>query len=96
MMLNISQGNQFLGSGFAHHKNNISPMARDNIHSGFEDYSVLENGWIINPPSTLLFWVPPSNRLGLCWPRNPVVLTDEFTKLDLRYFVHGESWQQCR
>jgi len=67
--------------------------------SGFHDGSKLgANGWMLNLPSTLLFWVPPWNRKGLLWPKNTAVMGAQGgpTKLDLSYFVHGTSWTQCR
>jgi WD40 repeat protein len=61
----------------------------------FKDDAILENGWVLNPPSTLLFWVPPWNCLGLWWPRNSLVIAETPTKLDFRQFVHGTSWSLC-
>ena len=65
--------------------------------SGFHDGSILgDNGWMLNLPSTLLFWVPPWNQKGLLWPTNTTVMGAQPTKLDLSSFVHGTSWTQCR
>jgi WD40 repeat protein len=63
----------------------------------FSDSSMLNDGWVFNSSSTLLFWVPPWNRMGLCWPRTSFVIGRGVlsTKLDLDNFVHGDSWVQC-
>ena len=63
--------------------------------SGFTDSSTLQNGWVSNAPSTLLFWVPPSNRVGLQWPRNTLVIGPKPTILDTKHFVHGREWENC-
>jgi WD40 repeat protein len=63
---------------------------------GFTDTSKFEDGWIFNPPSSLLFWVPPWNRRGLYWPRTTDIIGEVATKLDLHNFVHGEEWAQCK
>jgi WD40 repeat protein len=64
--------------------------------NGFQNDTQLENGWILNMPSELLFWVPPWARIGLWWPANTAVIADQSTKLDLSQFVHGTSWTHCR
>ena len=65
----------------------------------FSDISTLTDGWICNS-SSLLFWVSPRNRSGLCWPRNHFVISQcsPSTSLDLGDFIHasGDSWQQCK
>ncbi|TDL20644.1 WD40 repeat-like protein [Rickenella mellea] len=67
------------------------------ISSGsFTDDSILQNGWIINSSSEYLFWVPPWNRPGLCWPRTKFVVGARSTKVDLSRFKCGTSWEQCR
>jgi WD40 repeat protein len=63
---------------------------------GFEVGMTMENGWMQGPNSELLFWVPPTNRTGLWWPRNTAVISSVVTVLDFRRFVHGDSWQHCR
>jgi WD40 repeat protein len=64
--------------------------------SPFSDSTRLTGGWLLNPPSTLLVWVPSWNRPALCWPRNTVILGGVNTRLNLQNFVHGDSWQQCK
>ncbi|KAN0102501.1 hypothetical protein V8E52_011886, partial [Russula decolorans] len=66
------------------------------IFNGFRSDSQLENGWVMNSPSELLFWVPPWSRIGLWWPGNTAVIADWSTKLDCSQFVHGTSWEKCQ
>jgi hypothetical protein len=55
------------------------------------------DGWILGPNSELLFWVPPELREGLWRPGTVAVMGKVIiTKLDLKYFVHGNSWGLCR
>jgi WD40 repeat protein len=66
------------------------------IFNGFRSDSQLENGWVMNSPSELLFWVPPWSRIGLWRPANTAVIADWSTKLDFSQFVHGTSWEKCQ
>jgi WD40 repeat protein len=68
----------------------------DSIRHAFGDGSRLENGWIINSPSMLIFWVPPWYRVGLWRPRNTAIIGQASVKLDFSRFVHGTSWEQCK
>ena len=72
-------------------------VGNHNLTNIFTDTSTLADGWICNSSSNLLFWVPPWNRRGLCWPRNHFVIAlgSPSTQLNLDNFVHGNSWQQC-
>ena len=72
------------------------PDDTDTSQNGFTDKSRWEDGWILNSHSELLFWVPPRYRATLWWPRNTVVIGQQYTKLDLSLFVHGTNWQQCK
>jgi hypothetical protein len=62
---------------------------------GFSASSHMENGWIFNGYSEMLFWVPPWSRECLWRPNNVTVVGRRLTKLDLGYFVCGTSWEQC-
>jgi len=79
------------------HTIHICSVLENNLANLFTDTSTLVGGWIHNPSSKPLFWVPSWNRPGLCWPRNLLViaLNSPSTHLDLDNFVHGDSWQQC-
>ncbi|KAJ7751510.1 hypothetical protein DFH07DRAFT_525788 [Mycena maculata] len=70
----------------------------DEFNQGLlQDDMRLEDGWMVDSSSALLFWVPPWLRQGLYFPRNSVVICAQgTTRLDLRRFVHGKSWEQCQ
>ncbi|KZP04287.1 WD40 repeat-like protein [Athelia psychrophila] len=77
----------------------IFDMPRDSEASpsrkGYTASSQLDNGWMRNSPTELLFWVPPAYRAGLWQPYDTLVLGQPSTRLDLTDFVHGENWAQC-
>jgi WD40 repeat protein len=68
----------------------------DPMLTSFKDDSMLVNGWIIGPNEELLFWLPPSLRARLWWPRNTAVISKVSTKLDFTSFCHGNSWAQYK
>ncbi|KAK7683552.1 hypothetical protein QCA50_013387 [Cerrena zonata] len=56
----------------------------------------MEQGWVLGPRGTQLFWVPPSHRTGLQWNGNTHVIgRGKKTRLDFTNFVHGENWAEC-
>src|SRR5712671_3511287 len=61
-------------------------------------YQLLPSGWVVNSDTEKLFWVPPWNRAGLCFPRNTLTISrfGTSTVLDLSRFVHGTAWEKCR
>ncbi|KAJ6586710.1 hypothetical protein B0H10DRAFT_828873 [Mycena sp. CBHHK59/15] len=60
------------------------------------DYPTFKDGWIINPPSDLICWIPPWLRNSLYFPCNTLVIhPGGTTKLDFSTFVHGTEWQNC-
>src|SRR5712671_3158311 len=61
-------------------------------------YQLLPSGWVLNSDTEKLFWVPPWNRAGLCFPRNTMTISryGASTILDLSLFVHGTAWEKCR
>ena len=60
-------------------------------------YSLLPSGWVINSNAEKLFWVPPWHRVGLCFPRNIMTISQEgVSMLDMSQFVHGTAWETCR
>lgn len=65
----------------------------------FSDNAGYQQGWIVKSrrqeSESLLLWVPPWCRSGVWWPRNTAVISEVSVKLDLRTFVHGESWAGC-
>ena len=66
---------------------------RETVPGGLRHES---NGWILGPQSEKLFWVPPTNRIGLWQPRSIAIISHISTKLDYSRFVHGKDWQTCR
>ncbi|KIM26984.1 hypothetical protein M408DRAFT_72023, partial [Serendipita vermifera MAFF 305830] len=66
------------------------------VSPSFCDSSHIEDGWVIGPNAEPLFWVPPGLHTGLYWPRNILCIgKGDAAKLDLRFFVHGQSWVFC-
>ncbi|KAF6750537.1 hypothetical protein DFP72DRAFT_817605 [Ephemerocybe angulata] len=65
----------------------------------FSDNAGYQQGWIVKSrrqeSESLLLWVPPWCRSGVWWPRNTAVVSEVSVQLDLRTFVHGESWADC-
>ena len=65
-------------------------------HAFFWDHSQMRDGWVYSPNrKSLLFWVPPPNRLSLFWPRNTAVIGATPTRIDFGKFVHGRDWVDC-
>ncbi|KAF7973362.1 hypothetical protein HWV62_15539 [Athelia sp. TMB] len=62
---------------------------------GYCRKSRLENGWMQNSPTELLFWVPPTYRAELWRPYNTFITGQHSTRLDLTRFVHGGDWMRC-
>jgi hypothetical protein len=70
---------------------------RSKMSASFTDSSAMKNGWILGPDSELLFWVPPTLRVVLLRPGNTLSIGKPIaTRLDLKSFVHGESWSLCK
>jgi len=91
-----SQTTNSTDSDVAHVSSNIPYIHQDCFIGVLENASIFEDGWLKSSPSVFLFWVPPWNRSGFCWPRSPVILTHMMTKADFSNFKHGELWQQCQ
>ena len=64
-------------------------------------YPGASDGWVpLTVPSTsgsrsLLIWVPPENRMGICSKETLLILGTRTTRVDLDRFVHGNDWTQC-
>jgi len=67
----------------------------ENTRMFCDQSSLHHHGWIHNPHSELLFWLPPQNRSGLWWPNNTVVIGRSSTKIDFSKFIHGDNWTHC-
>ena len=50
---------------------------------------------MIDSKATLLFWVPPHNRWGICGSETTAIMGASLNKLEFGRFVHGHSWTQC-
>jgi hypothetical protein len=56
----------------------------------------MKDGWVLGPNSELLFWVPPSLRVGLLRPRTKLLIGPHTqTRLNLDSFAHGVRWTLC-
>jgi WD40 repeat protein len=64
-------------------------------HQPFQDGWTLKDGWILNPASDLILWIPAWLREGLYFPQTSLVISSATTKLDFTDFAHGALWQEC-
>jgi len=56
----------------------------------------LENGWVTNEQSELLFWIPPNNRINFTMESHLLMTIGCLgTNIDLQKFVYGLCWAQC-
>ena len=46
-------------------------------------------------PQSLLLWVPPGCREGICAKETVAIVGARLTRMDLSRFVHGLSWGKC-
>ena len=59
--------------------------------------SRIENGWVVDSNSELLFWVPPQIHAGLMLREGDIVIGRmPKTRLDLTSFVYGKAWPSCK
>ncbi|KZP08039.1 hypothetical protein FIBSPDRAFT_1052611 [Athelia psychrophila] len=72
-----------------------SHQQHSDAHNGLGDHSLLENGWMLNSSSGLLFYVPHAHRAGLWWRQDTAVTSKKSTCLDLTRFAYGEDWVRC-
>jgi WD40 repeat protein len=64
---------------------------------GFLSYFDLSSdGWVYGPTNERMYWIPPVYWAGLWTPRTVRILGALETMIDLRNFVHGTDWEQCR
>ena len=55
-----------------------------------------DDGWLRASTNEPMYWIHPDYRAGLWTPRTVGVLGALETIVDLRNFVHGTDWEQCR
>lgn len=56
-----------------------------------------EDGWVVDPQSRLLAWVPPDLQSALLSPRNPLIIPTQAATVQLGFDSAklGESWDEC-
>src|SRR5712672_1379736 len=73
----------------------VSDIVSTSSWPGF--FQLLPSGWVVDSDAEKLLWVPPWNRVALCFPRNTITISrDGATILDFSRFVHGKAWEKCR
>ncbi|KAH9057607.1 WD40-repeat-containing domain protein [Lactarius vividus] len=55
-----------------------------------------EDGWLRGSTNEAMCWIPPMYRTGLWTPRTLSILGAPGVMLDMRKYVHGTKWEQCR
>lgn len=61
------------------------------------DTYLSKSSWVMRAGGELLFWVPPSNRAGLHWPRTTILMGPHTpTILNFLRYQGGTSWAKCR
>jgi hypothetical protein len=60
------------------------------------DFTLPDDGWLRGSTNEPMCWIPSVYRAGLWTPRTVGILGALETILDLRSFVHGAKWEQCR
>jgi WD40 repeat protein len=60
------------------------------------DFSPPDDGWVRGSTNEPMYWIPSFYRAGLWTPRTVEILGALETIIDLRSFVHGTNWKDCR
>jgi WD40 repeat protein len=55
-----------------------------------------DDGWVRGSTNEPMYWIPSAYRAGLWTPRTVRILGALETIIDLRNFVHGTNWEECR
>ena len=84
------------------HTNQLSSIGGSRTFECFRNHhqrGVL-NWMTLTVPSTtgsrsLLVWVPPANRMGICTKETLLICGTRTTRVDLSRFVHGKDWIKC-
>ena len=84
------------------HTNQLSSIGGSRIFECFRNSAERRvPSWMtLTVPSTsgshsLLVWVPPANRMGICAKETLLICGTRTTRVDLSRFVHGKDWIQC-
>lgn len=60
------------------------------------DFSLSDDGWLRGSTNEIMCWIPSIYRAGLWTPRTAGILGALETMLDMKNYVHGTKWEQCR
>ncbi|KAI9435551.1 WD40-repeat-containing domain protein [Lactarius indigo] len=60
------------------------------------DFSLSDDGWLRGSTNEIMCWIPSIYRAGLWTPRTVGILGALETMLDMKNYVHGTKWEQCR
>ena len=60
------------------------------------DFSLSDDGWVCGSTNEIMCWIPSAYRAGLWTPRTVGILGALETMLDMKNYVHGTKWEQCR
>lgn len=60
------------------------------------DFSLSDDGWVRGSTNEIMCWIPSIYRAGLWTPRTAGILGALETMLDMKNYVHGAKWEQCR
>jgi WD40 repeat protein len=60
------------------------------------DPNLSADGWLRASTNEPMYWISPGYRACLWTPRTVEILGALETMVDLRSFVHGTDWEQCR
>ena len=60
------------------------------------DFNPPDDGWLRGSMNEPMCWIPSVYRAGLWTPRTVGILGALETIIDMRSFVHGTDWEQCR
>ncbi|KAH7323323.1 quinon protein alcohol dehydrogenase-like superfamily [Rhizoctonia solani] len=62
----------------------------------FNEWTLSEDGWVINAQAQQLLWVPPDLRPSLMSPRNTALLSHNgYVRLNFEGALIGETWASC-
>ncbi|KAH8993139.1 hypothetical protein EDB92DRAFT_1855060 [Lactarius akahatsu] len=60
------------------------------------DFTLSDDGWLRGSTNEIMCWIPSIYRAGLWTPRTVGILGALETMLDMKNYVHGAKWEQCR
>src|SRR6266404_7938001 len=60
------------------------------------DFSLSDSGWMRGSKDEIMCWVPSIYRRGLWTPQTVGILGAIEVMLDMKSYVHGDKWEQCR